>query len=336
MSCAAQIRIGIVQIVPDPDPDVTPTFTADSGVRVVMEGVAARGEGQIDEQEIESPIPGGQRPVLGSYAETCTFQTYLYIPEEDDLSASHYLVRLLRACGCPVAIDDNEAVVDSPLGVCLDTDVLPVAIRWTQRNGVVRTWRRCVGSFGIEAETSGNKIRFNWEMHGDPVAPLTESGALPTVTYPAQDGQPLTARNVTYDIGGSSTVDVLYSWSLVTGISAEDVSNQLTASGLGASLVALSGAARWEQVIAARGAVTVGLYTGFREQTAFPLIEIAVAGQSSDGTEILSVLLPEAYPDRQELEEEAGQRALAAPLLLKPGPDFGPWRIVVREQEVTA
>jgi hypothetical protein len=333
MACRAPSRIGAVRFRPQTVIGTAISLTADDGVRVIeAPTVSPIGEGRVDIEEEETPIPGGLDPILGSYGETVELAVPIPVTENGELDADHALVRLFRACGCAVSIAAGDATVTPLLGGCVGTssasDRIPGTLEWAQRGGLVHRWRDATGAFlGLSSEGGGG-ITARFILQG--ALDLREDLAVfPTVNYPGQ-AKMLAARNSSLSLGSIEDPGGLYSWELITGITAQEVTDQLSPSGLTFPFSYMSDRAMLNITGPQAPDYSEEAWDAFLDMATVGALQLDVTGQAA--ARVLRLTAPRPFSSPQGMGDEAGHRTDERELLLKPSGTTLPWSLILSEQ----
>lgn len=333
--CRARLGHGVFRVRQQSDVGVVATLQTADGVRVESVSHISLGEGQVDQARGETPTPGSGDPVLGSYGHGLEFTVLLYIPGTGDLTADHYLRRLLRACGFAVTIATGTATVTPLAGGCAGdeaTEVLPLTAEFAEGGGVTYGIYDAVGQVTSVQADAGGFVRFSIQLMGRLRETPAATGALPTVSYPAQD-TPLVARNATAVAGDleseAAAIPGLYSWSLSPGVTAESVPDQLSPTGLAIPFVASMETPVLEFSSPVQGTFSAGMWADFIGQQE-SWMEIEITGNA--GSEIFTLTAPRAFPSVPGRSDTAGHRVDDITALLKPGPSTAEFTMQIHEE----
>jgi hypothetical protein len=333
MACRAPSRIGAVRFRPQAVIGTAIALTADDGVRVIeAPTVSPIGEGRVDIEEEETPIPGGLDPILGSYGETVELAVPIPVTASSELDADHALVRLFRACGCAVAISGGDATITPLLGGCIGTssadDRIPGTLEWVQRNGLTHRWKDVIGAFTGLSSEGGGTITARFILQGT-LDLREDTASMPTVNYPGQ-GVMLAARNAAITLGSIEDPGGLYSWELTTGITAQEVADQLSPSGLTFPFSYMSDRAMLTITGPQAADYSEEAWDAFLDMTSLGALQLNVTGQAAD--QVLRLNAPRPFSSPQGMGDEAGHRTDERELLLKPSGTTLPWSLILSEQ----
>lgn len=321
MACKAPDRIGQILVRQQTTIGTPATFVAaDDGVQVSSApSWGASGEGRVSIEETERAQPGGFDPVLGSYGETFTFRTPLFIPNTGELTADHCIVRLLRACGCGVSITAGVATITSLVGGCVGdgaAERVPVTIRWEQETGLTSVWKDCLGSFEVVGENTGGIIEIEWTMICRLVSRVKTTSLTASVGYPGQSRK-LTARKAALTLASTTNPSTLYSWTFSPGIQAQEVPSQLADAGLDLPFVFQSTEALFSLNTALEQDYSEELWDHFLAMSTTGALLYSCTGQAAGV--VLTIAAPRPFASPQSLGSEAGHRTDERELLLTPG-----------------
>ena len=332
-ACKAPDRIGVLRLRPQAAIGTPIALQSTDGLIVrAAPAIEAIGEGRVDLDETESPLPGGFDPVFGSYGEALTLTVAVPIVADGQLDADNAIVRLLRACGCGVAISGGEATVNALTGGCVGltaADRVPLTIEWAQEGGLTHIWKDCVGALTqVAGESSGQAVLMTFVLHCRVVSRVATT-ALPAVTFPGQ--QPfLVAKNSTLTLGDGDAPATLYAWTLTTGLAVQEVPSQLAEGGLGLPFAYQSEPASFDISTAQENPYSADQWARFFGMTSLGDLALKIKGQSA--TDILEIEAPRPFTSPQELGAEAGHRTDGREWLLKPDGDDPAWTLVIREE----
>ncbi len=332
--CRAPERIGVIRLAPQTEIGTAATLVAADGLIVRADPEwEAIGEGMIDTEEGENPLPGSQEPILGSYGEALTFQVSVPVAAENELTTDHALVRLCRACGCDISLAAGELEIEESDGACVGFgagDIVPLTVETVQRGGLLQRWIDCVGALTqVAGESAGGGVMLTFRLIGR-VDTKEAAGALPSVDYPGQEPM-LSARNGRFEEDGSDLLGGLYSWTLTTGLEVQEVEDQTAAAGQGLPFVFGTTAAELEVNRAMLGGVATDLWNKFLAMEAIDDLEIGVEGQSEHDVEIFTLAMPKVYVGPSDAGNEAGHRTDGRTFRLKSDGAEKRWKITIRE-----
>ncbi len=331
MTCRAASNRGAIRIRPQASMGTFPSLTLSDGLRVHgRPQIGQLGEGMVNVEEEESPMPGGTDPVLGSYGESLTIEVPVPVTEDTELSADHAFVRLMRACGCSVSIATGTATINALLGGCVGfdaTDVVPIGVEWAQRGGLTHRWVDAIGAVESFHADGGGVVLARVVLHARVVSKV-DTTAFPAVTYPGQ-AKMLAARNATLE-AASESLPGLYSWELQTGITAQEQEDQLAAAGLAPPFVYQSDVALFNIDGPQAPDYSEGAWAKFLTMADTADLELRIKGQTAN--DVLEIDSPRFYTSPQTMGDNAGHRTDARELTLKPSGTTPAWTIRLNEQ----
>jgi len=207
-----------------------------------------RGAGVIGRADLYTDRGGGQVPVRGGVGWDITFQTELYLVDQQDTATfnDNPLHVLFRACMFDFADNTTNVTLTSTARMAVAATrspsyaVQPCSMQWQQLDGRIFQAKGCVGTFKISGQ-SGQKVLIDWTFKGQ--WDSIPSNNLTAITSPDYTGQQAPvifsgwALTLNLTTGDSASVDVA-SFEYTQGVTLSDIPDALATYGFGISALA--------------------------------------------------------------------------------------------------
>ena len=207
-----------------------------------------RGAGVIGRADLYTDRGGGQVPVRGGVGWDITFQTELYLVDQQDSATfnDNPLHVLFRACMFDFADNTTNVTLTSTARMAVAATrspsyaVQPCSMQWQQLDGRIFQAKGCVGTFKISGQ-SGQKVLIDWTFKGQwESIPSNTLTAITSPDYTVQQAPVIFAGwalTLNLTTGDSASVDVA-SFEYTQGVTLSDIPDALATYGFGISALA--------------------------------------------------------------------------------------------------
>ena len=236
--------------------ETTPnTWEAPSGSDVInvvgTPSFKVRGAGLIGRADLYTDRGGGQVPVRGGVGWDITFQTELYLVDQQGGGPTfndNPLHVLFRACMVNLVDNTNDVTLTSTAQMAVAGSaarspsyaVQPCSMQWQQLDGRIFQAKGCVGTFKISGQ-SGQKVLIDWTFKGQwESIPSNSLTAITSPDYQYQQAPVIFAGwSLTLNLSpGNSAVVDLASFEYTQGVTLSDIPDALATYGFGVSALA--------------------------------------------------------------------------------------------------